>query len=413
MEIRLPFGGKDRQVDIDSLPGALRVGGIFRCQFPSPLSQKSMEDKIWEGLNHYKKFFDNKKILTVVNDGYRRTPTDLLLPMIWDYVEGGEFIVATGTHRNPSGDELRKIFGPLLDEVEPKLHIHNCYDETSLVDIGKTRLGTPVRLNREVIEADVIIAINSVEPHFLAGFSGGRKSIVPGLASFDTVQANHQFAKDINSSSLYLENNPLHLDLEDAMSFLGDKTILGIQCVTDRAGRIIGLFVGTLNEAFLKACDCAKKFYVVEVPRKFDIVIANCEPPLDVNLYQLQKAQEHGSRMVKDGGVLIVMGACKEGVGSEYFMKLVEFYPTPKEVLEKGINDNSFGIHKLIKTARQLKCFKIYYVTMLEGYLVRKVYFKSFNDVNDALKSALSEIGDNVELAFLEDAGYTVPEVKH
>lgn len=413
MEIQLPFGGKDRRVDIDNLTGALRIGGIFRSRFPLPLSQESIENKICEDLGRYKKLFDNKKVLTIVNDGYRRTPTDLLLPMIWNYVKGGEFIVATGTHRNPTKDELRKIFGQLLDEIEPKLHIHDCYDEATLVDIGKTRSGTPVRLNRKVVEADVIIAINSIEPHFLAGFTGGRKSIVPGLASFDTVQANHQFAKDINSSSLYLENNPLHLDLEDALSLFGDKTILGLQCVTDRAGRIIDLFVGTLKEAFLKACNCAKKFYVVEVPGKFDIVIANCEPPLDANLYQLQKAQEHGSRMVKDGGVLIVMGACEEGVGSEYFMKLVESYPTPEEVLEKGVNDNSFGIHKLIKTARQLRRIKIYYVTTLDKELVEKVYFKSFNNVRDALQSALSEIGDNVELAVLEDAGYTVPEVKH
>jgi nickel-dependent lactate racemase len=413
MEIQLPFGGKNRRIDIDNLTGALRIGGIFRCRFPSPLSQESIEQRICEDLGCYKKLFDNKKILTIVNDGYRRTPTGLLLPIIWNYVKGGEFIVATGTHRNPTNDELKKIFGQLLDEIEQKLHIHDSYDEASLVDIGRTQLGTPVQLNRKVVEADLVIAINSVEPHFLAGFTGGRKSIVPGLASFDTVQANHQFAKDINSSSLYLENNPLHLDLEDALSFLDDKTILGIQCITDRAGKIIDIFVGTLEEVFLKACDSAKKFYVVEVPRKFDIVIANCEPPLDANLYQLQKAQEHGSRMVKDGGVLIVMGACEEGVGSEYFMKLVEFYPTPEEALENGINDNSFGIHKLIKTARQLRRIKIYYVTTLDKELVEKVYFKSFNNVRDALQSALSELGDNVELAVLEDAGYTVPEVKH
>lgn len=400
-------------MNIDNLPGTLRIGGSFRCRFPSPLSQEDIANKIYEGFDRYKELFDNKKILTIVNDGYRRTPTDSLLLIIWDYVKDGDFIVATGTHRSPTKDELRKIFGELLDKVESRLHIHDCYNKASLVDIGKTQLGTPVQLNRKVIEADLIVAINSVEPHFLAGFTGGRKSIVPGLASFDTVQTNHRFAKDINSTSLSLETNPLHCDLEDALGLLSDKTILGIQCVTDRVGKIIDLFVGTLKEAFLKACDCAKKFYTVEVPGKFDVVIANCEPPLDANLYQLQKAQEHGGRMVGDGGVLIVMGACKEGVGSEYFMKLVETYPTPEEVLDKGVNDNSFGIHKLVKTARQLRRFKIYYVTTLDEKVVKKVYFEPFCDINEALKSALRELGDNTELAILEDAGYTVPEIKH
>jgi len=328
-----------------------------------------------------------------------------------------------------------------------------------LVSKGVTSYGTPVLLNNKVDDADLIFTINSVEPHFFAGFTGGRKSIVPGLAAFSTVQTNHRLAKDEKSCALdlknnplhkdlhffagftggrksivpglaafstvqtnhrlakdekscalNLKNNPLHKDLEECLKLINDRPILTIQCVTDREGNIVDL--GNLQESFLKACQCAAKYYTVDVPRKYDIVIANCEPPLDINLYQLQKAQEHGGRMVADGGVLITVGACKEGIGSEYFIRLTEKYPTPDLVLERGLDDASYGIHKLIKTARQLKKFKVFYVTALDEAVVKRVYLRPFNKIKEALNTALEEIGKNAEMAFLDDAGYTVPVIK-
>jgi len=116
--------------------------------------------------------------------------------------------------------------------------------------------------------------------------------------------------------------------------------------------------------------------------------------------------------MVADGGVLITVGACPEGIGSEYFMKLAEKYPTPELVLDGGMSDDSFGIHKLIKTARQLKKFKVFYVTTLDEDVVKRVYLQSFNEIKEALNTALEEIGKNAEMAVLDDAGYTVPVIK-
>lgn len=267
-------------------------------------------------------------------------------------------------------------------------------------------------LNKKALEADLILTINSVEPHFFAGFTGGRKSLIPGLAGFDSIRTNHRLAKELDSVSFNLETNPLHLDLEEATQLLGDKPILTIQCVTDRDGNIVDIFSGELRMAFYQACEYAGSAYSIEIEKKSDIVIANCDPPLDSNLYQLQKAQEHGGRMVKDGGVLIVMGACHEGVGSKYFMELAEKYPTPEDALREGIKDDSFGIHKLVKTARQLQKFKVFYVTTLDDREVERVYFKSFKDINAAIESALKELHDDIEISILEDAGYSVPVIK-
>jgi nickel-dependent lactate racemase len=129
-------------------------------------------------------------------------------------------------------------------------------------------------------------------------------------------------------------------------------------------------------------------------------------------LYQLQKAQEHGGLMVNEGGVLIVMGACPEGVGSDYFIKSAEKYPTPQSVLEHADTDNSFGMHKLIKTARQLQHYNIFYVTGLDVDIVSKVYFKAFNSIKAALSEAFRIKGEQAQVAILEDAGYSVPVVQ-
>ncbi len=406
MQIGLPYGGRIERFEITNLMGR------YRCDFPQPLSAEQIEYRVHEGLKDYYPLLKGRRVLTVVNDFYRRTPNDRLLHIIWDYIKSGKIIIASGSHRRPSPRELDGIFGYFMGNVKDKIIYHDCHDEKSMIDFGTTSRGTPVKLNKALAQAEAIVTINSVEPHFFAGFTGGRKSIVPGLASFETIQANHKYAKDIKATTLSLEDNPLHQDLEEAIDLIKDKLLLTIQCITDREAAIIDVYSGELRAAFRQAVQSARKHCVIKIPRKYDIVIANCEPPLDANLYQLQKAQEHGGLMVNEGGVLIVMGACPEGVGSDYFIKSAEKYPTPQSVLEHADTDNSFGMHKLIKTARQLQHYNIFYVTGLDVDIVSKVYFKAFNSIKAALSEAFRIKGEQAQVAILEDAGYSVPVVQ-
>jgi lactate racemase len=406
MQIGLPYGGRIKRFDIANLLGR------YRCEFPAPLSTEKLESQINEGLQDFYYLLKGRRVLTIVNDFYRRTPNDRLLQLIWEHIKDGVVAVAAGSHRKPNQKELAEIFGYWLIQIKNKIIYHDCYDQSAMVDYGRTSRGTPVKLNKVIDQAEVIVTINSVEPHFFAGFTGGRKSIIPGLASFETIQANHKYAKDINATTLKLDDNPLHLDLEEAVDLLKDKLLLTIQCITDREASIVDVYSGELRSAFRKACKTAYKLCTIEVPQKYDIVIANCEPPLDINLYQLQKAQEHGGLLVKEGGILIVMGACPEGTGSDYFMKSAEKYPTPQMALDSADTDDSFGMHKLIKTARQLQHFQIFYVTALDVDIVNKVYFRAFNDIEAALAEAFRIKGERAEVAILEDAGYSVPIMK-
>lgn len=365
-----------------------------------------------EYLSHCKNF-DKKMVSIIINDLTRRVPTEKILKILLDFlpVKNVQILVATGTHPIPVEEDLKQILGDTYSRLRGKIICHNCDDEKILERIGTTSYGTPVEINRGFLEAEAVICVNSVEPHFFAGFTGGRKSIIPGLAGRDTVIANHSLAKSAEAMSLNLENNPVHLDLTEAAEMTIKAPLFSIQLVLSRNGEIIGLFCGDLTDSFHKATKLARDIYSIPIEKTFDIVFAIGEHPLDINLYQLQKAQEHGAEAVSNGGILVVIGACEEGVGSPYFVKLADDYPTPESALsDTALRDSRFGIHKLVKTARRLEKIKIWYVTKLDDNVVRKVYFVPKCSPQEALKDALDYFGGAANIAILKDACFLVPE---
>ena len=406
MEIDIPYNGVIERINFPDNTDLLEARS-----FPV-LSVEKAAGKIGDGWEKAKAEFQNKKISIIVNDATRRVPTATILKVLLQYIpiERIEILIATGTHRAPSEQELDAIFGALRATFENRIFIHDCHDSANMMPLGKTSGGTPVAVNKKLIEAESVICINSVEPHFFAGFTGGRKSMVPGLASFETVVANHSHAKSELAESLNLDGNPVHIDLAEAAEMAARMPVFSIQLLLSRDGDIVDLFCGDLKGSFKEACRKARNVYSVEIDKKYDIVLAIGEPPLDANLYQLQKGQEHGAAAVKDGGILIVVGACREGVGSPYFVDLAGDYPKPEDALsERAFNDNRFGIHKLVKTARRLKKIKIKYVTKLDDNVIRKLYFDPEGSLNDALRGALNYFDDSCEIAVLKDACFLVP----
>lgn len=376
------------------------------------ISDEDARIAIEENLSLRREQFENKKIAIIVNDTTRRVPTEKILGILLRHLpeENIEILVATGTHSEPTMDDLKTILGKWYETFKTKIHCHDCDDKSQLRKIGETSNGTPVWINRKFLDAEAVICVNSVEPHFFAGFTGGRKSIVPGLAGRETVVANHRLAKSEKAKSLNLKDNPVHLDLMEAVDMAVTMPVFSIQLVLSRNGEIIDLFCGELLESFEKACKTARNIYSIPLSHTYDIVFAIGEHPLDINLYQLQKAQEHGAEAVSEGGILVVVGACDEGVGSPYFMRLADEYPIPESALsEKALDDNRFGIHKLVKTARRLNKIKIWYVTKLDDKVVRKVYFVPICSLRDALEKALEYFGGAAKIAILRDACFLVP----
>jgi len=380
-------------------------------KFPA-IDDKDIFDEIKRGFENFCKSHGSKKITIVVNDATRDIPNWKILSIIFELLGEIDFqiLIAAGTHNAPSENELETIFDGNYEQIKDKVFVHACYDGDNLKYLGKTSRETPVYINKIFAGSDAVICINSVEPHFFAGFTGGRKSLIPGLAGFDTVAANHNLAKSPDARSLNIQNNPINEDLQEAVGLINGIPIYSIQLVLSRQRDIVGLYPGDLSASFQNACEKAKEIYSVGIEKSYDIVFAIGQPPLDINLYQLQKAQEHGGEAVTDGGILVVVGACSEGVGSPYFMKLADEYPKPEMALsETALNDKRFGIHKLIRTARQLRRIKIWYVTKLDDNQIRKVYFEPKIALETALNDALKCFGGNANVAIVMDACFLVP----
>lgn len=406
MEIEIPYNGIVERIEFPD-----NVDLLEAKSFPV-LSSEKVAGRIRDSWKKAKPVFQNKKISIIINDATRRVPSASIIEILLQHIppERIEILVATGTHRASSENDLRDILAEYRNLFMGRIFVHDCYDTENMISIGKTSRGTLVAVNKKLTKAESVICINSVEPHFFAGFTGGRKSLVPGLASFETVIANHSHAKSELADSMNLEGNPVHLDLAEAAEMVASMPIFSIQLVLSRDGDIVDLYCGDLSDSFHRACVRAREVYSVDIEKKYDIVLAIGEPPLDANLYQLQKGQEHGARAVKDGGILIVAGACPDGVGSPYFVDLAGDYPKPADALsERAFNDNRFGIHKLVKTARRLKKIKIRYVTKLDDNVIRKLYFEPARSLNDALREALNYFGGSCEIAVLKDACFLVP----
>ena len=408
MKLHIPYDNKTVEVDFPDNTAILEAGK------PALIDEKLIREKVAASIQEYARTIGDNKVTIIVNDATRRLPTAKILKMLWDHIPTNaiEILIATGTHRAPIDSEYDFILGEMRSLFSNKIYYHDCHDNGFLVKLGETSRGTQVTINQKLHDAKNVICINSVEPHFFAGYTGGRKSLIPGLAGFGTIVQNHSNAKSENAESLSLEKNPVHLDLLEAVGFIKDKNIFSVQLVTSRSGEIVDIFCGDLQKTFKDACDKARNVYAVDIERNYDIVFAIGEPPLDINLYQMQKAQEHGAEAVIKGGILVVVGACNEGAGSPYFVKLADDYRRPEMALsDKAMSDNRFGIHKLVKSARRLlnQHIKLWYVTKVDDNTVRKVYYEPQSSINEALTGALDILGRNAGVAILRDACFTVP----
>jgi hypothetical protein len=313
------------------------------------------------GLNREPWAWD-EPVLLVVNDHQRPTPTALILSLLdpplarWRDVR---VLVATGTHAPPSRPELEGILGPeILRALPERIHVHRA-DDTDLVQVGTTLRGTPVAVNPLLLERRTVTAVGAVEPHYFAGYTGGRKSLVPGCASRETVRMNHRLALEEGAAPLRLEGNPVHLDLEEALDLvLAARTRRGVgsaSAVTlvHRGERVVRLERGPIPGAVERAAPAAAALWAVPVPAGAPVVVTRVDPPLDRDLYQALKAFEHAKGLVTPDGVLILAAACREGVGPPHFGSLLAFLAGGS--VPEGGAAAPLSLHKVVSLRRYLE----------------------------------------------------------
>ncbi len=350
-------------------------------------------------------------VVFIVNDGTRPTPTAAVLNALASRCDLSRcrFLIATGTHRAPTEEEYRFIFGDILDDIRDRIHCHDSLSD-EMVDLGSSKNGTPMQINRIAVDADRLIIITSVEPHYFAGYTGGRKSFLPGVASYVTIEANHRLAMDSAAQALVLEGNPVHEDMMDALKAVEGKRIFSVQTVLDRDHRIYRVAAGDLHQAFRQAVVWADEVFSVNIPEKADIVISVAPYPMDVDLYQSQKALDNGKWALKEGGILIMVSKCREGVGHATFLNQLSCSNDPRSVLESLEGEYRLGYHKAAKMAEIASWAKIYAVTDLDPEMIRKAHMVPFDNVDSALKEAL-KTRPGAKVLVLTDGSMTVPKV--
>jgi nickel-dependent lactate racemase len=364
-------------------------------------------------------------MLVVVNDATRPTPSADVLRVLrpgleeWLRVSGRElaFVIATGTHRAALPQEVEHLFGADLARAHAgRIFSHDSKDREHLVHIGRTPRGTELWVNRLLADAKSVILINSVEPHYFAGYTGGRKSLFPGLAAYETVWANHKLSMEAGSELLILAGNPVHEDLEDAMAIgTKGKEIFSIQLVLDKNHRVGFAAAGTLEDTFDRAVKVADRQFVLEIDRQFEVVVSVAPHPMDCNLYQTNKAIQSGALAVKDGGVLIVVSECPFGLGeNQTLFDTLAAAGSPAEALEHvSAEEYKLGVQQAARIAAILERASIYAVTSLRDEDIRAIFMTPFANVQTAVDAALSKQGDEAQVLFLMEASITVPRVRN
>ncbi len=274
--------------------------------------------------------------------------------------------------------------------------------------LGVTRRGTPVDITRTVAEADRVVCLGNIEFHYFAGYSGGAKAVMPGVSTRDAIQCNHRLMTSPDACAGRLEGNPLREDIEEAAAMLGVDFILNV--VLDEHKQIIKAFAGDVTAAHREGCRYFDTLYRVEIPERADIVIVSQGgAPKDLNLYQTQKALDNAKHAVKKGGVIILVGSCREGLGEKHFEEWMTQSPSPEYMIERIGRDFVLGGHKAAAIAMVLQNADIYLVSELEPDFVRSIFLKPFADVQTALDAAFAAQGPDAKVIFMPYGGSTLP----
>ncbi|MFO7952981.1 MAG: nickel-dependent lactate racemase [Bacillota bacterium] len=304
-------------------------------------------------------------VCILVNDATRAARSEVFLPpLIETLVSAGVnkkdiFIVFTnGSHRTLASREMKDLVGKEVAS-EVAMFNHDCRDMKNHIDYGFTRRGTPVHVNKMVVQADRRILTGSVVHHFFAGFGGGRKALIPGVAGWETIQKNHSLLFDKRAQSGRLEGNPVHEDLLEAAFLAGGGFLLNT--VLNEKNDISGVFAGNMVKAHLQACSLVDKINGVFLENPADVVIASCGGhPKDINLYQAHKTLDNTIRAMKPGGSLILLAKCPEGIGSENYEKWASKHLSLQDLETKLKAQFELGGHKAYTVAKLLQKGKVY-----------------------------------------------------
>lgn len=418
MDIKLPFSTEGMLLHLDDdLDYEILASSIESM----PKSDKTEDEIVLEAMANpigspklSELSVGKKNVVIICSDHTRPVPTKHIIPfMLKEIREGNKdaditLLIATGFHRETTREELINKFGEEIVENE-KIVIHDSRDMDAMANLGVLPSGAPLLINKVAASADLLVSEGFIETHFFAGFSGGRKSVLPGVSSKVTVLGNHcaAFIDSPYSRTGILENNPIHKDMV-AASKMAKQTYI-VNTVIDADKKVVYAVAGDAIKAHEAGCEFLQKYCQVVPKKAADIAIStNGGYPLDQNMYQSVKGMTAAEAAAKDGGILIMVSNCGDGHGGEGFYEALRDCESPaalmEEILKVPQDKTKPDQWEYQIQSRILMHHRVIYV-MCEKYrkMAQEMGFEVAADVNEALEMALKEKGRGAHIAVIPD----------
>ncbi len=360
------------------------------------------------------------RVAIVISDITRPTPNHKLVPWLLEelaHVPDEQFVIinGTGTHRDQTPEELEQMLGA---DVVRRVRVinHHCQVKEELVHVGRSSFGCDVYLNKDYVEADFRIVTGFIEPHFFAGFSGGPKGIMPGIAGIETILTFHnaRMIGDPLATWGNMTGNPLQQMAAEVNRMCKPEFMLNVTLNKDKA--ITSVFAGELFEAHAAGCAFVKEHAMVAVDARYDVVItSNSGYPLDQNLYQAVKGMSAAHKIVKQGGAIICAAECSDGLPNHgNYAEILQLRKTPQEILEL-INSGSFQMFDQWQVQKQAVVqvwADVYVHSSLPDEDVSKAMFTPVPDIDELLAQLKGRYGEEMRVAVLPLGPLTIPYVQ-
>jgi len=363
-----------------------------------------------------------ERVVIITSDITRYTGSELYLPLLVTELNRCgipdhdiEIVIALGIHRKQTAEEHRKILGSLYGRIT--VHDHECDDPEQLVDLGQTSSGLPVQINRRVMAADRIIVTGTIGLHYFAGFGGGRKSLIPGVASRTTCMATHfaifnppeQGGRNTKACTGNLVGNPVHMAILEAAKRVKPDFILNTVLATDK--QIVRVFCGELEQAHLAGCELAQTLFTAPLKQPVDLAIVSCGGhPKDINFIQAHKALDYGVQAVRKGGTVILLAACPDGFGNETFFNWFNYEDL--DVFEKALRSRyEINGQTAWSTLSKARTWRVLLISEFDREQTEKMGMEKANNLDEALQMAYKQLPKNPEIVVIPDGGTILPVI--
>lgn len=404
--ISLPYGTGEISAQVEES----QLLGIVQSQLEEYEAEKSPKELLCQAMENpigtsrlEELAKGKKKVVVLCSDHTRPVPSKLILPPMLGAIRRGNpqaeitLLIATGCHRGTTRQELVNKLGAEMAEKEHIL-IHDCAAEEDMVDLGILPSGGRLRINKAAVEADLLVAEGFIEPHFFAGFSGGRKSVLPGIAARETVYANHcsQFIDDPHARAGILEGNPIHRDMVWAARKAGLAYIVNV--VLGGKGQVIGAFAGDFDEAHRAGTEFLASLCQKEAPEADIVVTSNNGYPLDQNIYQAVKGMSTAEVACRKGGVIVIAARCEDGNGGEVFWRTFREEKDPKVIMDTILatpQDKTQADQWQSQVfARVLMKCRVVLVSQTPDEMVRDLHMTPAHSLEEGLRLAQEMLGE-------------------